>query len=80
MATQKIEINKDTVLELTTDTKDGCITVGQLLITGGVRSKTKTCTVTCSTGKSHSWTCADNQSCLGDCSDPINPKGSCYTT
>jgi hypothetical protein len=78
MGVQKIEINKDTVLEITTEAKDGCITVGQLLIVGGKRATSKTCTVTCSTGKSYSWTCADNESCSGDCSDPNNPKGSCY--
>ena len=78
MLTQQIRVADDKVLELTVDEKDGCTTVGQQLVVGGVRALTKTCTVTCYTGKSYTWECADNKSCSGDCSDPNNPKGSCY--
>ncbi|MFN2452860.1 MAG: hypothetical protein ABR577_01425 [Pyrinomonadaceae bacterium] len=58
--------------------KGDCLTVSQRIKTKSGFAASKTCTVTChSTGKSYSWTCPDNKDCVGDCSDPKNPKGSC---
>jgi len=74
---QILVLESGTQLEITINEKDDCVTVGQTVISAeGVRG-TKKCTVTCSSGKSYSWNCADDKDCLGDCRDPQNPKGSC---
>lgn len=78
MLTQQVRLSDDRVLDITVNDRDGCVTVSQQLFINGVRAKSKTCTVTCSTGKSHTWTCSDDKDCEGDCSDPHNPKGRCY--
>lgn len=78
MLRQQIVVADGKILEIIVDVKDACVTVGQQLIVNGARELTKTCTVTCHTGKSYTWTCNDNKNCFGDCSDPNNPKGSCY--
>jgi hypothetical protein len=72
-----IELESGAKLEITIKEKDGCVTVGQEIIFAKGKRGTKTCTVTCSTGKSHTWTCADGKDCLGDCTKPDNPKGYC---
>jgi hypothetical protein len=63
-------------LEVEVHEQEDCIVTSQrfFLANGAF---TKQCTVTCSTGKSYSWTCPDDKSCAGDCSDPDNPGGGC---
>ena len=65
-----------TQLLVTVTEGKGCKTVSQLM-TMPDGTKSKTCSVTCDGGKSHSWTCPADKDCLGDCSDPKNPRGSC---
>jgi len=68
--------NGDLVEVEVTEGEHGCVTMSRAY-TDASGTKKKTCTVTCSNGKSHTWNCNSNQSCVGDCSDPENPKGSC---
>lgn len=78
MITQNIELTDGKSISITIKADGDCVTVSQQLMTNNVRASTRHCTITCSaTGKSHSWTCAGDKDCLGDCRDPENPKGSC---
>ncbi len=57
------------------------VVVSQAIIENGVRPLTKTRTVTCYGGgsaKSYTWTCPDNKSFEGDCTNPSSPTGRCY--
>lgn len=54
------------------------VTVSQRFLNQDGSFLSKTCTVTChETGKSYSWECRDDQMCIGDCSNPNNPRGRC---
>jgi len=56
----------------------GCITVGQAFTDASGHTYKKVCTVTChATGRNHTWHCSNDKDCLGDCSDPDNPRGAC---
>lgn len=75
---QEFKLSSGNVVVIEVKENGDSFTVSQRLKTRDGFAAAKTCTVTChSTGKSHSWTCPDNKDCLGDCSDPNNPKGSC---
>lgn len=82
MIVQNIKLNNDITLEIKVIEKEGgCITVSQRFLDKESNFLSKTCTLTCGTGanaKTISWTCSDDKDCFGDCSDPNNPKGSCY--
>ena len=66
-------------VQIEVERKENCTTVSQRFTDSSGNFLTKTCTVTCNPpGKSYSWTCNDDQSCYGDCSDPNNPTGHCY--
>jgi hypothetical protein len=76
--TQNVNLSNGVTMELlVTEKESGCVTVSQRFVDSEGNFLTKTCTVTCGS-KSYSWTCPDNKNCLGDCSDPNNPRGSCY--
>lgn len=77
MLTQQIRLADNKFLEIKVSEDQGCVTVSQQFVDDGVKAMTKTCTVTCHTGKSYTWTCPDNKSCSGDCSAPDRPTGSC---
>jgi hypothetical protein len=71
------ELSSGHTIEVRVKEYEGSIVTSQRLLREG-KFLSKQCTVTCSsTGKSYSWTCSDNQDCIGDCSDPNNPRGRC---
>lgn len=73
---QVIELGAGKQLHMTIAEKASCVTVSQYVVNSQGEKGTKTCTVTCD-GNSYTWTCSEDQSCSGDCSDPKNPSGSC---
>lgn len=79
MFSQQLDLGGGRVLDVRITPKGDSVTVSQQIVVNGVRPQSKQCTVTChATGKSYSWSCADDKDCEGDCSDPNNPKGRCY--
>ena len=80
MINEKIDLGDGKYVEIKITHNDHSVTVSQQHIAGTTRAL-KNCSVTCydSAGhaKSLSWTCPDNKTCQGDCSDPANPKGGC---
>jgi len=72
----QVQLQGGRSVEIEVKEQGDCVIVSQLF-RDSAGAKTKTCTVTCSGGKSFTWQCSDKQDCFGDCTDPNNPKGSC---
>ena len=63
---QSFSTTSGATVEFEVEEKDGCIITSQRFkLPSGF--STQQCTVTCSTGKSYSWTCPNNKRCAGDC-------------
>jgi hypothetical protein len=76
MDRHRFSLSSGRTLEIEVFERENCIVTSQKFFLADGRV-TKQCTVTCSTGKSYSWTCPEDKSCAGDCSDPDNPRGGC---